>query len=265
MFSVTEQVDSTSTSSTSTTPSEVTNISLTTVFDTTSISTISGNATTPSPANNSSATTLAPDTSTVTDNSTSSQASINVTSTTSAIRSVTTVSTAPTSVQATIDSTSASNPYSTCSGTYVSAILINGSQYCPCLAKQTNGTLEFDIDKVIQELTLNAKQLSSYTSKFTSAEDNRPSAQTLGSLGLIIIIGVVVTIIVLDSHNLSREFKKIRKNYKYIKRRISQRSLKVQILENNETQSMGKISPQKSQSTASNTTLTSLISLETQT
>ena len=99
---------------------------------------------------------------------------------------------------------------------------------------QSNDTLS--IDEVIKLLTLDTKQLSSYTSKFTSAEDNRPSAQTLGSLGIIVLVCVFGFIIYLDSTSLFREFKKLRNNCKSVKRRISERNLKTKTLEDFEIQ-----------------------------
>ena len=117
-------------------------------------------------------------------------------------------------------------------------LLINGQTYCPCFnvtVLKTNETV--DIDRIVAELTVDKKQLSAYTRKFTSAEDNRPSAQTLGSLGVIVIVIAVGSIIYLDSASLLQELGRLRHNYKYLKRKLSKRISKVNILENTGTTS----------------------------
>ena len=48
--------------------------------------------------------------------------------------------------------------------------------------------------------------LSAVRRKKTSAEDNRPSAQTVGYFGVAIIIATMVGIIVLDAGALYRDF-----------------------------------------------------------
>lgn len=117
------------------------------------------------------------------------------------------------------------------------SVSINGTLYCPCNTSNNTQTttnltsIYQDSNKTFEELladlTLDANTLSSTTRKYTSAMDSRPSATTLGSLGLIIIISSVSFIVYLDSARLVKEATKIKKTYRVLKKRLSKRSLKV--------------------------------------
>ena len=92
------------------------------------------------------------------------------------------------------------------------------------------------MEEIVAELTVDKTSVSAYTRKYTSADDRRPTAQTLGSVGVIILAAVVGSIIYIDSASLIREIGRLRHNYKHLKRRLSRKSLKVDALENSEVQ-----------------------------
>ena len=57
----------------------------------------------------------------------------------------------------------------------------------------------------MNELTVEKADLSSVRRKKTSAEDNRPSAQTVGYFGVAIIVVLAIGILVLDAGALYRD------------------------------------------------------------
>jgi hypothetical protein len=113
--------------------------------------------------------------------------------------------------------------------------------YCPCnetisstrtpnltsIYSNTNKTFE----ELIADLTLDADTLSSNTRRYKSATDNRASATTLGTVGIVIIVSCISFIVYLDSATLILEATKIKKNYKILKKRLSKRSLKVEAIQ----------------------------------
>ncbi|XP_045177087.2 uncharacterized protein LOC123537437 [Mercenaria mercenaria] len=119
-------------------------------------------------------------------------------------------------------------------------VSVNGTLYCPCnqtsnisttlnltsIYQDSNKTFE----ELIADLTLDADTLSSNTRKYVSASDDRASAATLGTVGIVIIVSTVSFIVYMDSARLVQEASKIRKNYKILKKRLSKRSLRVETI-----------------------------------
>ena len=92
--------------------------------------------------------------------------------------------------------------------------------------------MEEIIEELVAELTVDRTTVSAYTRKYTSAEDKRATAQTVGGIGVIILAVVFGGIIYFDSASLLREIGRLQHNYKHLKRRLSRKSLKVDMLEN---------------------------------
>ena len=73
---------------------------------------------------------------------------------------------------------------------------------CFCLQKCTpimNLTeLQETIELIVRNLTVSKTVTSKYRRRFVSADDNRPSAQAMGTVALVFIACVIVTIVLLD-------------------------------------------------------------------
>ena len=72
---------------------------------------------------------------------------------------------------------------------------------CVCLQKCTitNFTeLEETIERIIRNLTINKKVTSKYKRKFVSADDSRQSAQVMGTVAIVFIAFVSLSIVFLD-------------------------------------------------------------------
>lgn len=80
------------------------------------------------------------------------------------------------------------------------------AQYCDCKCKVVSKMTFEDLPVVIQKeivemkknLTVPKKSLSSYIRAKTSAPDDRPSAQRIGSFGIAMLIASIFTIILMD-------------------------------------------------------------------
>ena len=65
-----------------------------------------------------------------------------------------------------------------------------------------------------KKLAVNVSELSATIRRLTSAEDNRPSAMSLGYLGISLIVGVFGTIFIIDATTLLRDIRKLVNNLK---------------------------------------------------
>ncbi|KAL8616806.1 hypothetical protein ACOMHN_017843 [Nucella lapillus] len=90
------------------------------------------------------------------------------------------------------------------------------SPLCSCNCQRIQPTtslppasLSSVIKSIVKELSVDKTQLSSVRRKKVSAEDDRPSAQTVGYFGVAIIIATAVGIVILDSGALYRDVKRL--------------------------------------------------------
>lgn len=63
-------------------------------------------------------------------------------------------------------------------------VVVNSSVQCTCVCVEVNTTLEESIEQRKRELQVNVDELSSTKRKLTSADDPRPSARTVGYVGI---------------------------------------------------------------------------------
>ncbi|XP_061182332.1 uncharacterized protein LOC133190656 [Saccostrea echinata] len=92
---------------------------------------------------------------------------------------------------------------------------------CPCdrvhkPKNYTNEELAKVIEEMKKELFINVKQLSSNIRKKISVKDNRPSSQSIGSLGIVMITMVFAVIIVFDFMILKEHISMFLRNVRYI-------------------------------------------------
>ncbi|XP_076111635.1 uncharacterized protein LOC143079895 [Mytilus galloprovincialis] len=94
----------------------------------------------------------------------------------------------------------------------------SGDCMCPCSSIGTSVLMNVTKDemleqllKIIDDIKIDPDQTSLAKSKFTSAEDNRPSAQAIGSMGVIALIGVVAIIVLMDLDRYIKGFKTVKK------------------------------------------------------
>ncbi|XP_063443155.1 uncharacterized protein LOC134723489 [Mytilus trossulus] len=94
----------------------------------------------------------------------------------------------------------------------------SGDCMCPCssigtsvLMNVTKDELLEQLLKIIDDIKIDPDQTSLAKSKFTCAEDNRPSAQAIGSMGVIALIGVVTIIVLMDLDRYIRGIKQVKK------------------------------------------------------
>ena len=64
-------------------------------------------------------------------------------------------------------------------------VAVNSSVQCTCVCVEVNMTLEESIEKRKKELQVNVDELSSTKRKLTSVDDPRPSARTVGYVGIV--------------------------------------------------------------------------------
>ncbi|KAK6177913.1 hypothetical protein SNE40_012781 [Patella caerulea] len=93
--------------------------------------------------------------------------------------------------------------------------------WCPCDDDYYfNGSLQTDQDlsrlvfALVNGLAIDKKTVSQTIRKKTSAKDDRPSAQGIGYVGVLVIISTFVTILLLDVQTLWTDFKRARLNIK---------------------------------------------------
>ncbi|XP_046361116.2 protein MTL1-like [Haliotis rufescens] len=72
--------------------------------------------------------------------------------------------------------------------------MVSSSCVCPC-----RGDLKVSHAKLVKELMVEKTTLSSFRRKKTSAKDDRPSAQVLGNVGIILLAVTGVLILILDA------------------------------------------------------------------
>ena len=68
--------------------------------------------------------------------------------------------------------------------------------------------------EIQKRLAVNASSLSSTVRRLTSAEDTRPSAQSIGYLGVCLIVVILGSIVVIDLNGLVRDLKVLVRNLK---------------------------------------------------
>ena len=68
--------------------------------------------------------------------------------------------------------------------------------------------------EIQKRLAVNASSLSSTVRRLTSAEDTRPSAQSIGYLGVGFIVVILGSIVVIDLNGLVRDVKVLVRNLK---------------------------------------------------
>ena len=73
---------------------------------------------------------------------------------------------------------------------------------CVCLQKcmpiMNLTVLQETTERIVRNLTISKKVTSKYRRRFVSADDNRPSAQAMGTVAILFIACVIVTIVLLD-------------------------------------------------------------------
>ncbi|XP_021340380.1 uncharacterized protein LOC110441529 [Mizuhopecten yessoensis] len=113
--------------------------------------------------------------------------------------------------QSTTNNTLTTNQVSTITSSSGIPTVTSGCVGCPCVAHQYVNYSAEEIRRRIQylqtQLTVNKKTLSSYKRKRTSAVDNRDSAVSLGSLGVLVIITSISLVVCSDLVNLRRFFR----------------------------------------------------------
>lgn len=83
---------------------------------------------------------------------------------------------------------------------------------CICTCKNTNVSLEESIERRKKELQVNVEELSSTKRKLISVDDNRPSAQALGQVGIAILAFIGGLIVLPDIISVFRFTMHILKN-----------------------------------------------------
>ena len=68
--------------------------------------------------------------------------------------------------------------------------------------------------EIQKRLAVNASSLSSTVRRLTSAEDTRPSAKSIGYLGVGLIVVILGSIVVIDLNGLVRDLKVLVRNLK---------------------------------------------------
>ncbi|XP_071175921.1 uncharacterized protein [Mytilus edulis] len=84
----------------------------------------------------------------------------------------------------------------------------NNTCYCPCNSGGylvlTDAELQEKIEKIISEIKIDPKATSLAKRKLISADDSRPSAKAVGSLGIVILVIIAGLIIIMDSDVIYR-------------------------------------------------------------
>ncbi|KAJ8298628.1 hypothetical protein KUTeg_022688 [Tegillarca granosa] len=96
-------------------------------------------------------------------------------------------------------------------------------QYCDCSCKTVTKLTFEDLPVEVQEkiiemkenLTVSKKSLSSYIRAKTSAKDDRPSAQRIGSFGIVMLLASIFTIMLMDIDRILVVLHAIRENVKF--------------------------------------------------
>ncbi|CAC5390348.1 unnamed protein product [Mytilus coruscus] len=86
--------------------------------------------------------------------------------------------------------------------------------YCVCTCNNVTNqvSLEESINKIVNEIKVDKLKTSSYNRKHTSAWDSRKSSQSIGYVGIVILISIAFLILCLDSSSLIyKVFAKLRK------------------------------------------------------
>ena len=66
--------------------------------------------------------------------------------------------------------------------------------------------IERIVQQLVKELSVDRKNTSSYRRRLISAKDDRPSAQGIGYIGVIILVSVIGSIVVMDLGTLKQDF-----------------------------------------------------------
>lgn len=118
----------------------------------------------------------------------------------------------------TTESTVLSTTYPTSTtGSSISSGIINECM-CPCLGlgvyalnNFTDEEMRLRLAEIIKDIQINKKETSLAKSKLISAKDYRPSAQAVGSLGVIMLVVTAALIIIMDIDVIIRGIHTIRK------------------------------------------------------
>jgi hypothetical protein len=118
----------------------------------------------------------------------------------------------------TTESTVLSTAYSaSTTGSSVSSGIVNGCM-CPCrglgisaLNHFTDEQMRLRLAEIIKDIQINKKETSLAKSKLISAKDYRPSAQAVGSLGVVILVAIAALIIIMDIGVIIRGINTLRK------------------------------------------------------
>ncbi|KAL4224999.1 hypothetical protein ACF0H5_015694 [Mactra antiquata] len=158
-----------------------------------------------------------------------------VSTTTTSVGSASTSSVSPTSFSPTTMGSTVADIYDVFPNM---TLLINGTLYCPC--NDTNITyppltsiydnMNLTFEERLNDLAVDPDVLSSNTRKYESAKDNRPSAATMGTLGIVSLISVLAFIVYLDSATLVLEAKKVKRNFRRCKKKCKSKT-KVKTIE----------------------------------
>lgn len=105
----------------------------------------------------------------------------------------------------TTESTVLSTAYSTSTtGSSVSSGIVNECM-CPCsglgiyaLNNPTDEEMRLRLAEIIKDIQINKKETSLAKNKLISAKDYRPSAQAVGSLGIVMLVVTAALVIIMD-------------------------------------------------------------------
>ena len=105
----------------------------------------------------------------------------------------------------TTESTVLSTAYSTSTtGSSVSRGIVNECM-CPCsglgiyaLNNPTDEEMRLRLAEIIKDIQINKKETSLAKNKLISAKDYRPSAQAVGSLGIVMLVVTAALVIIMD-------------------------------------------------------------------
>ncbi|CAC5390344.1 unnamed protein product [Mytilus coruscus] len=74
------------------------------------------------------------------------------------------------------------------------------SPYCTCTCQNVTTTLSLEesIQKIVNNIKVDSRKMSSYTRKLTSAKDSRPSSENIGYFGIVMLSTIFGMLVVLD-------------------------------------------------------------------
>lgn len=114
--------------------------------------------------------------------------------------------------------------------TTISGNIGTGNCMCPCeslgifaLRNMTDAELIERIAEIIKNIKIDEKDTVLGRSKLNSAEDDRPSAKAIGSMGVLVLVAVVVVIVMMDFNVYIKAFKTVKKILNKEKRFLSKK------------------------------------------